>query len=262
MGAVGLLWRPVNDPLASFGIRQAGAVVANSYCFHGRFSLGTISSGSANLVGQRNSVALLMIAGAVGMGSLVIHFSLKSASVDINVTSTPSIFDLYANSFPKENLRIDGFTILDIAPGRSWRINYSIIGDFSSNTKFAVFYLPHSKDTVDMIKFIKTDAKMIIDSIDSNISLNTKDIMNTSSVSLKDFVYSGTIYVYYEDEILDTALSSQITSDYKHDANILQLRSSEFKLKIWNEIKLGRVPPMKRYMLKDNGRIAPYDISK
>jgi hypothetical protein len=172
------------------------------------------------------------------------------------LTDEPSILDLYVNGFPNVDIRIDGFTDIN-EPGAAGRVNYTIMGDFSSNTKFVLYYIPHAKDTLALIKSLRTSSKDIVDAVDGTINVNTKNMLNSSSVRIKDFIFSGSVYIFYEDDILSTEQISQITASYKEAGQIVQFRSSEFKLKVWDEIRLGRFPKMLRYEINGVGRIVP-----
>ena len=112
-----------------------------------------------------------------------------------------------------------------------------------------------------MINTLKTATREVINSIDRTIDFNTKNKLNSSSVNIKDFTLSGSVYIYYEDDILTSEQVAQITAAYRESGQMVQLRSSEFKLKVWDQIKLGQFPKMRRYELNSVGRIVPVGTS-
>lgn len=166
------------------------------------------------------------------------------------------MLDLYVNSFDEFEIRVDGFSNINETGGVT-RVNYTIVGDLNSKTKYMLYYVPHSRDTLSLIYTLKTFSKSIISIVDDSLSLKTKNQLDNYSVMLRDFSFSGAVYIYYEDDILDNDQAYKITSSYREAGQTLQLRSLDFKLKAWDEIKLGRLSKMRRYKINNAGRIVP-----
>jgi hypothetical protein len=74
---------------------------------------------------------------------------------------------------------------------------------------------------------------------------------------VKDFVFSGAVYIFYEDDILSDDQIASITSEFKASGQSLQLRSMEYKIRAWDQIKLGRLPKIPRFEINANGRLIP-----
>jgi hypothetical protein len=202
----------------------------------------------------RNSVALLMIVVAVSLGIMVIYSSQKGGGDDKNVTSTPSLLDLYATSFVNTYFRIEGFQDIN-EPEAVGRVNYAVLGNMSSRTKFIIYYVPHSKFTIGLIKSLAGSGKEIVNAVDGTINFNTTNLLDSSSAMLRDFVFSGAIYIFYEDDILNQDQIAGIVSEFKLNGQSLQLRSMEYKIRAWDQIKLGRLPKIPRFEINTNGRL-------
>ena len=201
--------------------------------------------------------ALLMVVALVVPGIIGIYFLSSKSNVALreNVTSNPSILDLYVNAFNKADIRIDGFE--DIDEPVATRVNYTVLGDIGSKTKYILYYIPHSKDILGAINALRTSGKDILAGVDATVHVRTRNLLDDRSEMLKDFMFSGAVYIFYEDDILDNDQIDNITLSYRQIGETLWLRSAEFKLKVWDEIKLGRISRMPRYEINKVGRIIP-----
>jgi hypothetical protein len=135
-------------------------------------------------------------------------------------------------------------------------VYYNVLANFNSNTKFISFYLPSSNDTLKFIYYLKDAGADIINSVDKTINFKTKNVLNTSSVDLKDFMFSRTAHIFYENDILDLKNISDLTDLYKANNELVQFHSTDYKLRVWDEIKLGRVSKVRAYEIRD-GLVQP-----
>jgi hypothetical protein len=130
-----------------------------------------------------------------------------------SVTDTPSLLDLYAASFSNSDFRFDGFEDIN-EPEAIGRVNYTLLGNISSRTKFIIYYVPHSQFTLGLIKILASQSIGIVNAVDGTISLQTSNLLDSSSVMLKDFVFSGAVYIFYEDDILSQDQIASVTSEF------------------------------------------------
>jgi hypothetical protein len=161
-------------------------------------------------------------------------------------TDNPSLLDLYATSFSNSDFRIDGFENIN-QPEAIGRVNYTLLGNINYRTKYIIYYIPHSQYTFGLIKSLGSVSKEIVNAVDGTINFNTRNLLDSSSVMLKDLAFSGTVYIFYEDDILSDDQIAHITSEFKASGQSLQLRSAEYKIRAWDQIKLGRLPKSPRF---------------
>ena len=119
----------------------------------------------------------------------------------------------------KSEIMVDGFSNINETGGVT-RVNYTIVGDLNSKTKYMLYYVPHSRDTLSLIYTLKTFSKSIISIINNTLSLKTKNQLDNYSVCLEISV-SLVLYIYttrtiYWTMIRRTKLLHPIEKPAKH----------------------------------------------
>jgi hypothetical protein len=168
----------------------------------------------------------------------------------------PSLLSLFMNALkPAAGMKVFGFSDI-VNQAFSGRVYYNIHADFVSNSKFISFYLPHSDNTLNVIYYLMDKNIDVIESVDGALNFTFKNILNSSGVNLRDFIFSRTVHIFYEDEVLDLRKIADLTEMYKLHNELVQFHSSEYKLLVWDQIKLGHVSKIKAYEIRD-GLVQP-----
>jgi hypothetical protein len=111
----------------------------------------------------------------------------------------PSLLDLFNSDFPYGH--IDKEVLLKTADGGEVKALIHVFYDFNGRSSFLGFYLPRSTMTFEACAYIGQNYKLLYDDIINSISVGARYAGDVAMTFSKDLVFSGRIYVYYEDDL-------------------------------------------------------------
>jgi hypothetical protein len=110
-----------------------------------------------------------------------------------------------------------------------WRLN----GDFGARSRFLEFFLDNNvfpEEALAACVFISKNYQQFIDVADSNIDIAGQLPEDSSVTHFKDMVFSGRIFIYYQNPDLSLQQKSALESLYKQSGLSLQFRGEDYAL--------------------------------
>jgi hypothetical protein len=172
----------------------------------------------------------------------------------------PSVLSLFMTDFLNTGsgggivLLGNGFADLTFADNTVLRILYHAIQDFGNRSKFMVFYIPASPHTYEAIDFVAGAYRQYLDTIPLSES-GTEG--GQSSTKSSELIFTGRIFVYYEDS-LTLAQLGKLSETYTKNGSSPEFRSTAYALTVWSSIRSGSAKAPPRYELRGGlPRLAP-----
>jgi hypothetical protein len=138
--------------------------------------------------------------------------------------------DLFTTDFSSLAGGIHGieYGIFTITSGRGTvtPIDYAIVKQLDTATKFLIFYIPHSDKTSTFCKFLASKYQDYMNS-DRSVRFTAKAPGNSDELDSRDLVFSKRIYIYHETDLPPKALAKIQTAYRKRGISVI-LRSLDY----------------------------------
>jgi|GEM_PF-1092433 len=150
----------------------------------------------------------------------------SSPTVESSPEAPKTLYDLFLEDFPHQlKLRRTSDIIIEGKP--VYQIEYRLVLDFDSKTKFLSVYLPSSSYMRAACEYLPRAYRALLDTRPSGIAEMEAHWPGERATELKDLRFSGRIYVYHEDALLASELET-LTALYKSKGLDVRFRGDTY----------------------------------
>jgi hypothetical protein len=140
----------------------------------------------------------------------------------------------------------------------AWRLN----GDFISRSKFLAFYFDSDvtpDDVVQICELIAANPREFINAANSKIDITIQSAEDTSPASFRDMVFSGRVFIYYDDPRFSLQQKARIETFFERKGLSVQFRGDDYRWLHKDDQALLRKEPLtpNSFLLPDPKKSPP-----
>jgi hypothetical protein len=193
--------------------------------------------------------ALIIIGTSVGLVGAFKTDAELTKSKGPKLTDAPPLLSMFMEMLrPKIGMTVFGYEDINL-PTIQARVFYNLQLDFTSQTKYISLYIPPHPNLAAVIS--ELDPAEIAEQAGNTVRVGAHARGNTTEVNSKDYLFSGAVYIFHEDQLTRQQILD-FTDGFKKRRMSVQFYSTEFKLIEWDQMKLGNIPKLPSYVIVDN----------
>jgi hypothetical protein len=162
------------------------------------------------------------------------------STVAVQTDKPRSLLDLYKSDFSGLMKSSRDYVVelrkrADGTPDGNVNISYTACLDFVSKSKFYTFYIKNtntSDQTAAAAEIIGVNYKNIADKLTTDVYIEAKDPADSESTAVKELIFTGRIYLYYEKE-MSIAQRGWLESLFKSNGASVVFRGPDYPTTRW-----------------------------